>query len=56
MHKLFDIRGREYNGRYFNNLVGWKVLKPDSCVGTEPPFLVGGNSDEPFDVDGDVLF
>jgi len=21
----FDIRGREYNGRYFNNLVGWKV-------------------------------
>ena len=22
---LFDIRGREYNGRYFNNLVGWKI-------------------------------
>jgi len=22
---MFDIRGREYNGRYFNNLVGWKV-------------------------------
>lgn len=21
----FDIRGREYNGKYFNNLVGWKV-------------------------------
>ena len=21
----FDIRGREYNGRYFNNLVGWKI-------------------------------
>jgi hypothetical protein len=21
----FDIRGREYNGRYFNNLQGWKV-------------------------------
>jgi single-strand DNA-binding protein len=21
----FDIRGREYNGRYFNNLNGWKV-------------------------------
>ena len=22
---FFDIRGREYNGRYFNNLVGWKI-------------------------------
>jgi hypothetical protein len=21
----FDIRGREYNGRYFNNLQGWKI-------------------------------
>lgn len=21
----FDLRGREYNGRYFNNLVGWKI-------------------------------
>ena len=21
----FDIRGREYNSRYFNNLQGWKV-------------------------------
>lgn len=27
----FDIRGREYNGRYFNNLQGWKVtLAEDS--------------------------
>ena len=23
----FDIRGREYNGRYFNNLQGWKIQK-----------------------------
>ena len=22
----FDIRGREYNGRYFNNLQGWKII------------------------------
>ena len=22
----FDIRGREYNGRYFNNLQGWRVV------------------------------
>ena len=24
----FDIRVREYNGRYFNNLQGWKVSSP----------------------------
>jgi len=23
----FDIRGREYNGRYFNNLSAWKIAK-----------------------------
>ena len=22
---LFDIRGNEYNGKYYNNLVAWKV-------------------------------
>lgn len=26
----FDLRGREYNGRYFNNLVGWKVVSPSA--------------------------
>ncbi len=30
----FDIRGREYNGRYFNNLQGWKVETPG--VGASP--------------------
>lgn len=24
----FDLRGREYNGRYFNNLQGWKIETP----------------------------
>lgn len=28
----FDIRGREYNGRYFNNLQGWKIV----TAGAEP--------------------
>ena len=27
----FDIRGREYNGRYFNNLQGWKVVAADAA-------------------------
>jgi len=26
----FDIRGREYNGRYFNNLQGWKIVPVES--------------------------
>lgn len=31
----FDIRGREYKGRYFNNLQGWRVevLDDDSSGG-----------------------
>ena len=31
----FDIRGREYNGRYFNNLQGWKVVTAEDGAG--PP-------------------
>ena len=31
----FDIRGREYKGRYFNNLQGWKVE------------IVGGETETP---------
>jgi hypothetical protein len=35
----FDIRGREYNGRYFNNLQGWKisVLGDESSSSGEDP-------------------
>ena len=32
----FDIRGREYNGRYFNNLQGWKVVVADEQGGAGP--------------------
>ncbi len=35
----FDIRGREYNGRYYNNLQGWKIvtLGDDSSLSPEDP-------------------
>jgi len=35
----FDIRGREYNGRYYNNLQGWKIvtLGDESSSNTEDP-------------------
>ena len=39
----FDIRGREYNGRYFNNLQGWKIVAP----GGEDSFAAGGDSSAP---------
>ena len=49
----FDIRGREYNGRYFNNLQGWRVVAADSDApaepapqGDEPPPM--GDEDIPF--------
>jgi len=32
----FDIRGREYNGRYFNNLQGWKVEFVGGETGAPP--------------------
>ena len=32
----FDIRGREYNGRYFNNLQAWRI-KAGSAEAAAPP-------------------
>jgi len=49
----FDIRGREYNGRYYNNLQGWKVVSADSDTHDEPP----PQDDEPPPVgDKDIPF
>ena len=39
----FDIRGREYNGRYFNNLQGWKVV----TLGNEPSLAADDQSSAP---------
>ncbi len=32
---FFDIRGREYNGRYYNNLVGWKLEMDEQVEETQ---------------------
>ena len=40
----FDIRGREYNGRYFNNLVGWKIEAEEG--GTAPAPAAGAAADD----------
>ena len=42
----FDIRGREYNGRYFNNLQGWKIVTP----GNETAFSPEGRSTAPSEI------
>jgi single-strand DNA-binding protein len=39
----FDIRGREHNGRYFNNLQGWKI----STLGVGTSNIAGGSSPFP---------
>ncbi|MBA6414214.1 DUF3127 domain-containing protein [Parahaliea sp. F7430] len=44
----FDIRGREYNGRYFNNLQGWKVSVQDSTsYDNDPGYSSAPNDLEP---------
>lgn len=42
----FDVRGREYNGRYFNNLQAWKV---EAAAGA-----AAGSDDQPPVSDKDV--
>ncbi len=40
----FDIQGREYNGKYFHNLVAWKI--GDTAAGGTAP---AANAEPPFD-------
>ena len=54
---FFDIRGREYNGKYFNNLVGWKLetseaaeAPPGSGEPDRPVIPPANESDEDDDV------
>ena len=54
----FDIRGREYNGRYFNNLQGWRIATPETTgafspeqQSTAPPNIAPSDFD-----DGDIPF
>jgi Domain of unknown function (DUF3127) len=54
----FDIRGREYNGRYFNNLQGWKITAPESAGSAYPDeqaFAPPSGTPSDFD-DGDIPF
>ncbi|MCG8328877.1 MAG: DUF3127 domain-containing protein [Chitinophagales bacterium] len=43
----FDLRGREWNGKYFTNLNAWRVDKAGSAESTPPPAAPEGNSSFP---------
>ena len=49
----FDIRGREYNGRYFNNLVGWKIAVEGKEFKEDRPALPA--EDAPADADSNEI-
>lgn len=51
----FDIRGREYNGRYFNNLQGWKVSSETMDKQSKENSTSAENSDQ-LDIDSDIPF
>jgi len=41
----FDLRGREWNGKYFTNLNAWRIEKAEAVGATEAPPPA---SDDPF--------
>jgi hypothetical protein len=45
----FDIRGREYNGRYFNNLQAWKIVAGEGAATDDKPPV--SDKDVPADFD-----
>ncbi|MCK5845373.1 MAG: DUF3127 domain-containing protein [Victivallales bacterium] len=59
---FFDIRGREYNGRYFNNLVGWKLEAGEGAAAApaapasddRPP--IPDEAEAPSEEDDDIPF
>ena len=47
----FDLRGREYNGRYFNNLQGWRVTTEGDTPQQDAPPLQDGPPADAYDDD-----
>jgi hypothetical protein len=58
----FDLRGREWQGKYFTNLNAWRLEKPSAAAETAPPPPASGNedfpdaNDEPAAFDDDLPF
>lgn len=49
----FDLRGREWQGKYFTNLNAWRIESAGSNnTGNDTnPFTESGNNETPFDID-----
>jgi single-strand DNA-binding protein len=54
----FDIRGREYNGRYFNNLQGWKIStsRDETAFSPEARFAASPDVVQPDFDESDIPF
>ena len=51
----FDIRGREYNGRYFNNLQAWRI-KTDEPAADEDRPPIPTDAEAPGEFEDDIPF
>ena len=52
----FDIRGREYNGRYFNNLQAWRIKADDAGATDDDRPPIPTDAEAPGDFDDDIPF
>ncbi len=52
----FDIRGREYNGRYFNNLQAWRIKAEDGGAAEDDRPPVPTDAEAPGNFDDDIPF
>lgn len=57
----FDLRGREWQGKYFTNLNAWRLEKSGDSSAPPPPQAPGGDdfpssSDEPAQANEDLPF
>lgn len=48
----FDIRGREWKGNYYTNLVAWKITEDSKGAAGEEPPLDHYDQTAPADLDG----
>lgn len=51
----FDIRGKEYNGRYFNNLQAWKIESESSASNYDDDDYEETKTPDDFDEEGEQI-
>ena len=51
-----NIRGSEYNGKYYANIQGWRIESEAAPAPTSPPAPVTGGIDADIDADSSIPF